>query len=322
MKAGLRLVPAGGQDLDGPLTAAPVPQIQPRHLVSAPIFPCQTLFQRLRGQRRRHLGLELRAGPPVQRKNPDVLQTLDRRFRTQAATPRADPHPQPVGRAQGESREPGSIHVGLHQLRSNPVTRLPVVGQPRQHQTQRLGNQIGAVNFVANEQAGQTDHLAQVAQPGRRWTTQSTGRARPAQRRRVQNPALPASHDRCRSDTAVGLPTSGASPQGCCAMIKSFQTPCSASSCPLNKCRCSPWIWSARFGTPCSAGSFRPEARSRCRALLPAGREASSPRFCSLRNATLALDKAGRPSGRYHASSAQASRARELPEGAGCCRAN
>jgi len=68
---------------------------------------------------------------------------------SEPAAARADPHPQPVGRAKTPPREAGAIHKGLDQLWPNSVTRPPVRRPARQRQAQHLGGQIGALHRVA-----------------------------------------------------------------------------------------------------------------------------------------------------------------------------
>ena len=77
------------------------------------------------------------------------FRLLTGRGGSEPAAARADPHPQPVGRAKTPPREAGAIHKGLDQLWPNSVTRPPVHRPARQRQAQHLGGQIGALHRVA-----------------------------------------------------------------------------------------------------------------------------------------------------------------------------
>jgi hypothetical protein len=60
------------------------------------------------------------------------------------------------------TRESGTIDKRFDQKRPDTITRLPVVSQARQNQTQHLRSKIGAMNLLANQKPGEADNFLQM----------------------------------------------------------------------------------------------------------------------------------------------------------------
>jgi hypothetical protein len=60
------------------------------------------------------------------------------------------------------TRESGTIDKRFDQQRPDTITRLPVVRQARQNQTQHFGSKIGAVNLLAYQKSGKADNFLQM----------------------------------------------------------------------------------------------------------------------------------------------------------------
>jgi hypothetical protein len=60
------------------------------------------------------------------------------------------------------TRESGTIDKRFDQKRPDTITRLPVVSQARQNQTQHLRSKVGAVNLLAYQKSGEADNFLQM----------------------------------------------------------------------------------------------------------------------------------------------------------------
>ena len=127
-----------------------------------PISSFQTLLQGAGRNMFRKFFLKPLPCVGIERTDPDVLLSFSRCLGTESAATDAGAQPRPIGSGKAMTREPGTIDKRLNQKRPDPITRLPIVGQARQNQTEHFGSKVGAVNLLPYQKPGEAYNFLQM----------------------------------------------------------------------------------------------------------------------------------------------------------------